>query len=71
MPLHAHSKNFEDNTFPFELSDGKNIDGYYWGSRLPASVEFINKARMCGFYWDDEKTIFKYKLERLAGPGDG
>jgi hypothetical protein len=33
---------FEDNKLPFELSDGKNIDGYYW---------------------DDEKTILKYKLE--------
>jgi len=36
---------FEDNKLPFELSDGKNIDGYYW---------------------DDEKTILKYKLEPVG-----
>ncbi len=36
---------FEDNKFPFDLSDGKNIDGYYW---------------------DDDKTILKYKLEPVG-----
>jgi GTPase SAR1 family protein len=36
---------FEDNRLPFELSDGKNIDGYYW---------------------DEEKTILKYKLEPVG-----
>jgi hypothetical protein len=24
---------FEDNKLPFELSDGKNIDGYYWDDK--------------------------------------
>ena len=36
---------FPDNKLPFDLSDGKNIDGYYW---------------------DDEKTILKYKLEPVG-----
>jgi hypothetical protein len=35
----------EDNNFPFDLSDGKNIDG---------------------LYWDDDKTILKYKLEPVG-----
>ncbi len=41
----ASTCTFEDNKFPFDLSDGKNIDDDYW---------------------DDDKTILKYKLEPMG-----
>jgi hypothetical protein len=37
---------FEDNKLPFELSDGKNIDGYYWDdkrTRLKYKLEPVGK----------------------------
>ncbi len=37
---------FEDNKFPFELSDGKNIHGYYWDDEkiiLKYKLETVGK----------------------------
>jgi hypothetical protein len=37
---------FEDNKFPFDLSDGKNIDGYYWDDNktiLEYKLELVGK----------------------------